>query len=240
MRKTALTLLGVFVCTSAVSLVVAQTPTSTTPRITLYSPNKYSLERRIGCLNIQPEPGATHGAQCDVRYGNLWAGDERDWFQSATGQDDRSMIRDLGAYEWTANFQVPVVTPLPKLKPGEQRNITVDTSGADGKDGRPGEDGLPGANGVNGGLSETPSTDLRQPLPEKPTPLPTKTKRDGKPKVDPVFVKAVPGHMYVIHVVDDTRDFYALFRVESLVRGDNCTISWQLISAPKNPIAKIK
>jgi hypothetical protein len=232
MRKTALTVLGAFVCTFAASLVVAQTPTSI-PRITLYSPNKYSLERRISCLKIQPEQSGTHGAQCDVRYGNLWAGDELDWFQSATGQDDRSVIRDLGAYEWTANFQVPVVAPLPKLKAGEQRRITVDTSGADGADGKPGEDGVRGENGVNGDLTVTPSRDLRGPLPEKPTPLPAKTKRDGKPKVDPVFAKAVPGHMYLIHVVDDTRDFYALFRVESLKRGDNCTISWKLISAPK-------
>jgi hypothetical protein len=47
-----------------------------------------------------------------------------------------------------------------------------------------------------------------------------------------MFARAVLGHVYVIHVVDDTRDFYALFRVEALQRGDNCTISWKLIAPP--------
>jgi len=27
--------------------------------------------------------------------------------------------------------------------------------------------------------------------------------------------------------------FYALFRVDKLVRGDNCTISWEVIAAPE-------
>ncbi|MFZ0751948.1 MAG: hypothetical protein WAM70_21490, partial [Pyrinomonadaceae bacterium] len=57
-------------------------------------------------------------------------------------------------------------------------------------------------------------------------------KRDGKPKIDPMFLRAVVGHIYVIHVVDDTRDFYALFRVEALSKGDGCTISWRIIPAP--------
>jgi hypothetical protein len=59
-------------------------------------------------------------------------------------------------------------------------------------------------------------------------------KRDGKPKIDPAFVKAIVGHVYVIHVVDDTRDLYALFRVEELQRGDYCTVSWKLIPEPTN------
>jgi hypothetical protein len=38
--------------------------------------------------------------------------------------------------------------------------------------------------------------------------------------------------MYVLRVVDDAEDFYVLFRVESVVRGDNCTITWKRVPAP--------
>jgi hypothetical protein len=53
-----------------------------------------------------------------------------------------------------------------------------------------------------------------------------------------MFVKAVAGHMYVIHVVDEARDFYVLFRVDSIERGDSCTISWRLIPSPVAASAK--
>jgi hypothetical protein len=167
-----------------------------------------------------------------LSYGALWAGEELDWFQSATGEGDRSVIKDLGSYDWTAQFEIPIVVPLAKLKPGEQRNITVDTSGADGKPGAPGR---PGENGANADGTVTPITETEAMPAEKPTAA-AKAKRDGKPLVDPVFVKAVLGHMYVIHVVDNARDLYALVRVEALERGDNCTVSWKLIPAPAPPI----
>jgi hypothetical protein len=68
-----------------------------------------------------------------------------------------------------------------------------------------------------------------------PPAAPSRPEQDGTPKVDPKWVKAVVGHMYVIHVVDDTRDFYALFRVDQISKGDTCTISWQLVPAPGDP-----
>ncbi len=67
---------------------------------------------------------------------------------------------------------------------------------------------------------------------------PWRPKNDGKPKIDPLFVKAIAGHVYVIHVGDDLRDFYALFRVDALERGDNCTISWKLIPEPVDQTGK--
>ena len=45
-------------------------------------------------------------------------------------------------------------------------------------------------------------------------------------------VKAIVGHMYLVHSKDRDTDHYALFRVESLVPGDNVTISWKLVPAP--------
>src|SRR5258708_3069375 len=99
----------------------AQTQSDSTA--TLYSLIKHRGEQRTFCLNFQTGPSSSRRADCDLKYGFLYAGDDLDWFQSATGQGDRSVIKDLGAYEWTAKFEVPVVEPLPKLKPGEQRHI---------------------------------------------------------------------------------------------------------------------
>jgi len=51
-------------------------------------------------------------------------------------------------------------------------------------------------------------------------------------KSNGIFVKAVVGHLYVMHVKDSDSDFYVLFRVESIERGESCTISWKLTDAP--------
>ncbi len=52
-------------------------------------------------------------------------------------------------------------------------------------------------------------------------------------KSNGIFVKAVVGHLYVMHVKDSDSDFYVLFRVESIERGESCTISWKLIALPE-------
>jgi hypothetical protein len=46
-------------------------------------------------------------------------------------------------------------------------------------------------------------------------------------------VKAIVGHMYVVHTKDRDNDHYSLFRVESLDPGKRVTISWKLIAAPQ-------
>ncbi len=53
------------------------------------------------------------------------------------------------------------------------------------------------------------------------------------PKIDEPRVKAVVGHMYVVHTKDRDSDLYALFRVESLEPGDRVTISWKVIPSPE-------
>jgi hypothetical protein len=195
---------------AAATTGVAQ-ESSTRGTVTLYSSIKYQNDLSRALFDFQRAALAPRRGHYDVGYGLLYAGEEFDWFQSAGDQGNRSVIKDLGEHAWTDGFVVPAVEPLAKLKPGEQRQITVDTSGADGADGAPGADG--------DGIVRQRATVQRP-------------KNDGKPKVDPIFVRAVVGHLYVIHVVDDSRDFYALFRVESLQRGDNCTISWKLIESP--------
>jgi hypothetical protein len=187
--------------------------------IKLFAINKYHW-KASGCLDLGAVP------DCQLRYGSLYAGDDWDWFQSSVGQTDRTAIRDLGLLNWTDAFTVPVVRPFPKLKPGEQRHITVDTSGADGADGANGARGQDGAD-ADGVVRLKPGADVYA------APLPSRPKHDGRPKIDPVYAKVIPGHMYVVHVVTETSDFYALVRVEEVEKGDNCTVSWRLIPAPE-------
>jgi hypothetical protein len=233
MKKIGFALVTLFALALKASPPVALGQTSDqSSTTTLYSVNKHRGEKRYFCLNFERGPSSSQVASCDLRYGSLYAGDELDWFQSASGQGDRSVIKDLGEYSWTAEFEVPFVDPLPKLKPGEQRVVTVDTSGADGADGAAGAPGAPAQNGDGSITPSAPGTE-RSPTETKPS-TPVRPKRDGKPKVDPLFVKAIRDHMYVIHVVDDTHDFYALFHVDDLVRGDSCTVSWKFIPAPSS------
>lgn len=46
-------------------------------------------------------------------------------------------------------------------------------------------------------------------------------------------VKAVVGHLYVVHTKDRDSDHYALFRVEALEPGTSVTISWKLVRSPE-------
>ncbi|HXI74777.1 MAG TPA: hypothetical protein VNG94_04280 [Pyrinomonadaceae bacterium] len=50
-------------------------------------------------------------------------------------------------------------------------------------------------------------------------------------------VKAIVGHIYVVHTKDRDEDHYALFRVEALDPGKSVTISWKLIPAPEDKSA---
>jgi len=214
---------------------VSAETSSGTSSVTLYAPLKYhDQSRAVFDFKGGARPAPRWG-RWDVGYGFMYVGIEFDWLQSSSALGHRSLIRDLGKLDWTDNFTVPEVEPLAKLKPGEQRQISVDASGADGADGADG-DGLPGTRGENdadadGVVRSRTTHDPRLVPSRRPSP-PSGPKHDGKPKVDPLFVKAIPGHMYVIHVVDDNNDFYVLFRVEALETGDNCTISWKLITAP--------
>ncbi len=217
----------------------ARAQNSGLPEVTLFSQNKHGYYVEKALFNFETASFVPHGARFDLVYGALYAGEEHDWFQVSTNRGTRSAFRDLGAHTWSEYFEVPAVEPFPKLKEGEERRITVDTSGADGADGKP---GAPATDGV-GAIALHPQQSMTQTPPPveqpwlsraktAPPPPASRPKRDGVPKIDPVFVKAVVGHIYVIHVVDGDADYYALFRVESLVRGDRCTITWKKIPTP--------
>jgi hypothetical protein len=44
------------------------------------------------------------------------------------------------------------------------------------------------------------------------------------------FVRAIEGHVYLVHTVDRNTDLYALFRVNKLNADDSCEISWKRVS----------
>jgi len=69
------------------------------------------------------------GEKEDLAFGLLQIGGE-DWFQVVNGSDGsgRSVIRDLGPHDWDNDLVFPALAPLPELKPGEQRTVTVDAS----------------------------------------------------------------------------------------------------------------
>ena len=231
MKRVTLIVLTLAVIATGSSIVSAQQAGQTNNTV-LYSVLKYPNERKNFCLNFGTGAPLRPVRGCDLRYGFLYTGEEHDWFETDIAGPNRNVIKDLGSHEWAEEISIPVVEPLAKLAPGEQRTISVDTSGADGKDGKPGADGLNGADGDGVVRDHRPLLDRVAP----PRP-PAKPKRDGKTKVSAPFVKAIAGHMYVIHVVDDSRDFYALFRVEAVTWGDNCTVSWRLVPAPKTDSA---
>ena len=53
------------------------------------------------------------------------------------------------------------------------------------------------------------------------------------PTRDPA-VKAIVGHVYVVHTKDTDTDLYALFRVEALDPGKSVTISWKSVQTPES------
>ena len=207
---------------SGASQTIVVAPQSNTA--TLFAVNKYQDSRK-SCLNFLNLPEG----DCPLRYGSLYAGDDWDWFETSAARSNRTAMRDLGELSWTDSFKVPIVEPFPKLKPGEERHVTIDTSGADGADGLPGAPGRDGAD-ADGIVRprQRPENNVGFPSP----PLSSRPRHDGKPKIDPIFAKAIVNHMYVIHLVDDVNDFYALVRVEAVKKGDQCTVSWRLVSAP--------
>lgn len=203
---------------------------------------------------------ATYG-RWDLGYGMLRVNDDFDWFQVSGNQETRTAIRDLGALGWNDSFKVPVVEPFPLLKEGEQRVIVVNADGRDAKPRRAApkplagpevnsEDTLVGSSGSRGNfppnLGDLPDSphvvNAQRPwlAPREPTRSAPKSTppRPPTPPTSPIFTRAFVGHIYAVHVFDGGEDFYVLLRVESLVRGENCKISWKRVPAPQAASAR--
>src|SRR3954468_3644697 len=98
--------------------------------VTLYSALQYHDQRRAW-VDLQAAAYPPRYTIGDVGYGSLRVGPEFDWLEVSAAQNNRSVILDLGKYDWSAKFTVPWLEPLAKLKPGEQRKVSIDASGKD-------------------------------------------------------------------------------------------------------------
>lgn len=102
------------------------------PTITLYTPNikgTDGYDEGRSCFNFQ------RGARKDsvnkewhLAYGFANLGGE-DFLLVRLGNEERSVFKDLGSFAWSDSFEIPALTPLPKLEKGQQRVNTIDTSG---------------------------------------------------------------------------------------------------------------
>lgn len=176
--------------------------------------------RNSGCLDL-----VTAETVCSLRsalrYGGLRVGNEWDWFQITMPPAAQTKMVSLGHKNWEDALKLPAIKPWPKLRPGERRSVTVDASGADGRDGANGSSGRNG----DGSVSDTPAS-----FSDGPRSDGSISTRD-KSGYDP-FQKAVKGNMYLVRVYDDVHDYYVLFRVDELKRGQKCVISWRKLDIP--------
>jgi hypothetical protein len=208
-------------------------------RVTLYSPETYKLTNAPPLSNGRSRPDLSRAyfsftsgqlstrRNWDLSYGVLGG----DWFVVGFGVgDDRSAIRDLGKLAWNSKFNVPVVAPLPELKPGEPRYIATVRKKGQGWASlqvlkTPDQIDFDDFPQVSPPVSPIPETNTQE--------TNTNGSKDAKePESAPVLAKIVSGHLYVIHIVKAQSDFYVLVHVDSLKEGDKCTISWKRIPSP--------
>src|ERR1044071_5014358 len=99
--------------------------------VTLYPPldkstGKYDEAR--GCFSFKLGSNKLpDSADWDLGYGFASINNE-DWLLISVSTDRRSVMKDLGRYNWSDRFVVPALDPLPMLKEGESRQIRVDAS----------------------------------------------------------------------------------------------------------------
>ena len=136
MRVTLAAILALIFCGSAtitISEGFRQSTNSTVPQtFTLYPPRDKSSGRydeTRACFSFKMGRTKLPGSlDWDLGYGFLQMSNE-DWFRVGTiATDKRSVMKELGRYTWSDSFKVRAVDPLPELKEGERREVTVDSS----------------------------------------------------------------------------------------------------------------
>ena len=126
-------------------------------------------------------------ADWDLSYGGLIINDE-DWFGLHFGPETRTVIKDLGEFDWQPPFKIPVLEPRPLVEKDKKWEATVVTNNLNDPWARSGE-----------------------------------------------LAKVALGHTYLMHIKDQTADFYVLFRVEDFEQHKYCTITWQLVTPQEPP-----
>jgi hypothetical protein len=219
-----------------VGAAMAQTAPSERPMSAILYAPEHSDNRLSGKASPNGAAGRTGGlslaagmpgtparlpvlAYCSL-YGN--------WLRVQGGRDDRSAIQDLGAHRWTDSFQIPIVPPLPELKPGERRQLIVDDRPYDPNSlaARSTMQGVTSARNHDVNSDDFPSLPSAQPRVRKASVI----SADDLEYSARVLARVVVHHMYVVHVMNGQLDFYALVHVDKLVKRKRCTVSWKRVS----------
>ncbi|HKQ03758.1 MAG TPA: hypothetical protein VJ464_01400 [Blastocatellia bacterium] len=106
---------------------------SATPQaVTLYPPKDKATgqyDETRACYSFKLGSNKPpHSTDWDLGYGFASISNE-DWLMvGTTTPDQRSVMKELGEYRWGEYFNIPALEPLPMLKEGERREITVDSS----------------------------------------------------------------------------------------------------------------
>jgi hypothetical protein len=261
-----LALAAIVALSQTISMAQTVAPPDQLTTVTLYSPAHYQLTNAPPLPNGTARPDFsrayfdfTSGKLANSRKWDLSYGTLGDWLLVGLGvEGDRSSIKDLGTVGWNDKFRVPIVPPLPELKPGESRYITTggkgparglasDVRGAPsardqfidlppnviGPDMPPRDPGNRDINQINIDRQPQPAAKPRKAgANDGGVSITTGPPNSQRSKPAPVVARVVPGHMYVIHVVKTQSDFYVLVHVDGLVPADNCTISWRRIPSP--------
>jgi hypothetical protein len=87
-----------------------------------------------------------------------------------------------------------------------------------------------------GDFKETPAF-FKDKKPRKPQPLDTPIEIDvsaGSKEVSPYkqVVRVQAGHMYLMKVMRERTATYVMFRVDNLLKQDNCLLTWRMVAPP--------
>jgi len=181
------------------------------------------------CLNLVDLEQVCNGAET-VSYGDR-IGDHLDIFAVSGRGGSQTRMIDLGAHSWTDNFTIPEVEPWPALKPGERRNIIINTSGANAGSGK-------NKNGDNPKTDSTKKSEKPDKLDQKvdyahspldrqvTSTISVQGKAAAKPDSYTPVIEVRSGHMYLVHVVNSGDDHYVLLRADDIIRGEKVSVSF--------------
>ena len=180
------------------------------------------------CINLVTFAQGCRGGEM-LSYGNRF-GVNWDIFSISGPRDSQTRMVDVGKFDWTDNYEVPWVRPWKKLQPGEQRHITVNTSGADGADGLPGKN----ADGTYPAVTPRPKREGFGDKPVAQQASSTIKTDDGEEYASNYtpFMQIEKGHLYAVRVINAANDFYLLIHADDVVRGDKVVISLKKVDGP--------
>lgn len=106
---------------------------ASTPTVTLYPPmdsvtKKYDEGK--SCFSFKRgllKEITKSDFEWDLGYGFLSVGEE-EWFTLHFGRENRSVIKDMGEFDWDKPITIPALEPRPVIEKGSEKPITIDAS----------------------------------------------------------------------------------------------------------------